>query len=659
MSRYGAPEYRPTRGSSRSPSRGGLDRRPAAAHNYGPRPSDLGRGGGDAPRGPRSQFGQRPPLSSNFSSSSSLRAEGRELRDAPPLGSDRSRPPRDRAFDARDRIPSPRERSPPRLGRDAREYPLHRESDVFRGRRGSRDGMLPATSSYQPDVPQSFGGPPPRESFRGGRGRGESVFRGGRGRGRPIDDREPLRRSPPPRWGADRISDGRDPDRRDDRRVDRREDGGRPDWVDREHDYDRARRDVPPPRITPRASSDSLGPSTAQQPAAPYVNPERQAMLESAGVDVSVRRPSLAPPHTNHGQVKRESAGSEYHLDGRAEAALSRYGSRAASPPPQAPAVPAFTLSFTPQALGTASSHAQRAQATTASAGARNDGGVQASPAPSSAPFKTEARMSGASSNRQPQNQAAQQQTKVIQPSAVPTAPRSVENGEVSPLDRRVQPRRSWEAPMGTSGNAPPPASGDLRNASVDTTFSRPPFMMHNAPDMRAGRTSRPVSPRMQQHTKLPDQGPPQGPKAPWPQSAQSNQNSPPSFSLSQGPYAGQPQSAGFARPKTPPPAAPSGPRNRVASVSPKVLHNAVPTAPKAIRPPPALPRVGDRAPPLNARPPGGVGAAHQWAPPTAPRASQQWNQWKRPGVTGPPAASDRSIPPKRESNADDVQSSG
>ncbi|OQO03611.1 hypothetical protein B0A48_10276 [Cryoendolithus antarcticus] len=439
-----------------------------------------------------------------------------------------------------------------------------------------------------------------------------------------------------------------------------REDGGRPDWVDREHDYDRARRDVPPPRITPRASTDSLGPSTAQQPAAPYVNPERQAMLESAGVDVSIRRPSLAPLSASHGQVKRESTGNEYHLDGRAEAALNRYGSRAASPPPQAPAVPAFTLSFTPQALGTTPSHAQRAPATAASAGVRNDGGVQSSSAPFSAPLKVEGRSSAAPVNRQYPNQSMQQQpTKIIQPTATPIAPRSVDSGEASPLDRRVQPRRSWEAPAGTSGNAPPSMGGDLRNPSVDTTSSRPSNTLHNVPETRLGRVSQPESPRMQQHARMPDQGPPQGPKAPWPQTTQSSQNSRAPFALSQGPYSGQPQSAGFVRPKTPPPTAPSGPRNRAVSVSPKVLHNAVPTAPKAIRPPPPVPRVGDRAPSLNGRPPGGVSAAHQWAPPTAPRASQQWNQWKRPGVTGPSAAPDRAIPPKRESNADDLQSGG
>ena len=107
MSRYAPSDYRPARDRSRSPARFPDRRTSVASTGYANRASDLSCGGADAPRGPRSQFdGGRPPLSSGLPGPGPSRGgyagrgEIRELRDAPPLGSDRGRAFKDREFDA-------------------------------------------------------------------------------------------------------------------------------------------------------------------------------------------------------------------------------------------------------------------------------------------------------------------------------------------------------------------------------------------------------------------------------------------------------------------------------------------------------------------------------------------------------------------------------
>jgi serine/arginine repetitive matrix protein 2 len=243
MSRY-APEYRPGRDRSRSPARFPDRRTSVASTGYANRAADLNRGGADAPRGPRSQFdGGRPSLGSGLPGPGPSRGgyagrgEIRELRDAPPLGSDRGRAFKDRDFDRRERVLSPRGRSPPRNYRETRDYPPPRELDIPRARRGSRDGPPSAGSAYS-DAPAPFASAPPfRGGFSRGRGRGDFEFRGGRGGRRNLDDRDLFRRdrSPPvSRWPprdardmsrepreAREPREPRETERRDERRFER------------------------------------------------------------------------------------------------------------------------------------------------------------------------------------------------------------------------------------------------------------------------------------------------------------------------------------------------------------------------------------------------------------------------------------------------------
>ncbi|KYG41539.1 hypothetical protein M433DRAFT_137963 [Acidomyces richmondensis BFW] len=118
MSRYQASDYRASRDRSRSPSRFAESRRPSVASIYDSRAPPPPRNASDAARG------LRPSISGGSGGGFGARQGYSSLRDAPPLGSaDRGRPFRDRDYDRRDRIPSPRERSPPRGFKDGRDYP--------------------------------------------------------------------------------------------------------------------------------------------------------------------------------------------------------------------------------------------------------------------------------------------------------------------------------------------------------------------------------------------------------------------------------------------------------------------------------------------------------------------------------------------------------
>lgn len=647
MSRY-APDYRPPRDRSRSPPPRFADRRGSAASNYASRASDLSRGGADAPRGPRSsQFdGPRPPLSAGTQSLGQGRGgyagrnEGRELRDAPPLGSDRSRPFKDREYDRRDRIPSPRDRSPPRNFRDPREYPP-RELDIPRARRGSRDGPPSAGSAYSQDAPPPFAAPAFRGGFGRGRGRGDFEHRGRGGRRIP-DDREVFRRerSPPPaRWGRDLSRDGREPDRRDDRRFERREDDSRPQWLDRERDIDRSRREPPLSRLESRGSNDSLSGANLQgAAAAPPINPERLALLESAGVDVSVRRPSMASTSGSTRDAKQPEIPA--HLNGRAENMSNRYGARGSSPPTQAPPVPAFTFSIssTPQSaappqLPKPPQEPKAMQALTEVSAADAPKSLSQEKAPADATTAPKA---------PPQ---APKSSVLEPPAAAPKAPRALENDN-NAFGSRLQGVRSWEA-LPSSG---PQSQSSFRADLTSGPRTAQPTNMPPSPNIPQGRLSnltQPAPPSVQQPSRASDLGAPTGPKANRSTLGQPTISPRPPFASPQSDTNSITGTGPFPRIRTPPPpSAPSGPRNRAFSVSPKVSSSAIPTAPKANRPPPPAGRGLDRGSQPSGRGIGRPNAPQAWAPPTAPRAAQ-WNQWRRPGA--PPMPADKTVPAKRD----------
>lgn len=653
MSRYAPSDYRPARDRSRSPPRFADRRTSVASVGYGTRASDLTRGGTDAPRGPRSQFdGGRPPLGSGppgpgpSRGGYAGRGEIRELRDAPPLGSsDRGRPFKDRDFDRRERMTSPRGRSPPRPFRESRDFP--RELDIPRARRGSRDGPPSAGSTYSDAAAPFSSAPPFRGGFGRARGRGDFEFRGGRGGRRPHDDRDLFRRdrSPPPpasRWPRDArdISrDAREPERRDDRRFDRRDDERRPEWSDRERDIDRTRRDPPQPRLENRASNDSLASGSSHPPPAPHVNPDRLALLESAGADTSIRRPSLTPSASSTREHRREQPEIPAYLNGRAETTNNRYGSRGSSPPTQAPPVPAFTLSFGTSAQGGAPPQSARAPAELKQAPPSNETNTQETSRPSAlekpaGPTDVPTAPKSASFASKPQGAEP--------PPAAPKAPRALGLDSDPPAApaQRLHTSRSWESSHANEASAAP-GSGEPSGSQSRQHPPVPPSP--NAANNRLPHGNQPPSPATQHSGRFPDIAAPTGPKASRTFPAQ------PTVSPRM-PFASQPDAPNvanppaFARPKTPPPpTAPSGPRNRAFSVSPKVSSTAIPTAPKANRAPPLAPRGLDRGPAAPPRVPERGNPMQPRAPPTAPRAAQ-WNQWRRPGA--PP---DRSIPAKRD----------
>lgn len=661
MSRYAPSDYRPARDRSRSPARFPDRRTSVASTGYGSRASDLSRGGVDAPRGPRSQFdGGRPSLSSGLPGPGPSRGgyagrgEIRELRDAPPLGSDRGRSFKDRDFDRRERVLSPRGRSPPRNYREARDYPPPRELDIPRARRGSRDGPPSAGSTYS-DAPAPFASAPPfRGGFSRGRGRGDFEFRGGRGGRRNLDDRDLFRRdrSPPvSRWPRDTrdISreprEAREPERRDERRFERREEERRPEWTDRERDVDRSRRDPPQPRLENRASNDSLASGASHPPPAPHVNPDRLALLESVGADTSVRRPSLTPSSSSAREHRREQPEIPAYLNGRAETTNNRYGSRGSSPPTQAPPVPAFTLSFAPSSQGGAS-HGSRPPQEPKNVHSSPEIHHQEAPKPinqEKPAFPPDAPAVPKAAPHAPKPQAHSP------PPAAPKAPRALgADGESGPAPTyRLHGARSWESNLGHDAHAP--------HGRADTATSQPGQqsavpLSPNVGNVRATSANQPPSPAMQYGNRAADLSAPTGPKASRPFSAHTAAPPRLPFASTQTDQFATSGPA-FSRPKTPPPpSAPSGPRNRAFSVSPKVSSTSIPTAPKASRAPPIAPRALERGPVLPARMPERGNAMQPRVPPTAPRAAQ-WNQWRRPGV---PALGERSIPAKRDATGEE-----
>ncbi|PIA91416.1 hypothetical protein CB0940_09120 [Cercospora beticola] len=643
MSYRGGSNYRGPADRSRSPPRFG-DRRGSSANVFDARHAGVNplRNGSDAPRGPRSQFdgpSRGPPPAVQTSANASRPS----LRDAPPLGSG-ARPFRERDYpDRRDRSPPPRERSPPRKFPEQRELPP-RDIDIRSARRVSRDGPPSAGSNYSDSVP--FAG----SSYRGGsgfrgRGRGDFDFRGAtRGGRRALDDRGgdlfPARRerSPPPRFGRDLSRDGRDAERRDERRFERREDERRPDWVDRERerdriDLERSRRELPPARLDSRPPSDNT-PSinaTYSATAAPPINPERLAIIESSGGDTGLRRPSAAPPTT--ATQRRDLPPEPAYLNGRADAAAQRYGSRGSSPPTQAPPVPAFSFSIAPTSASNQPPQSSKPSAESRPAGQDyahtpevTQQPVDDRPAPpSNAPTAPKAAPLAPKAHH------------ASPPPTAPRAPRALELDAVIPPSNRLHGVRSLDNMPGSNRTEPhqthppssmPPSPGATR---------------HALPNL-----AQPISPNPPQAPRF-DISAPTGPKAVRPPVAPTSVSPRPPFTSPRSDI-GAFQSTASARSGTPPPTAPSGPRRQSFSVSPKVATSTVPTAPKAARAgPPSMPRMAPAPATAVPRPPERPPFA-----PSGPRSQLQWNQWRRPPPAGPspyPA-----VPAKRDFNGDEKE---
>ncbi|KAK3068326.1 hypothetical protein LTR53_014194, partial [Teratosphaeriaceae sp. CCFEE 6253] len=662
MSRYPPPtDYRGFRERSRSPPRFS-DRRGSTTSLFPLRAAD-------APRGPRQFDGPPPPSRLSIPGGPGLetgpgqRPGFQSLRDAPPLGSlgsaDRERPFRGRDFDRPPRALTPRDRSPPRAFKDPREYPP-RELDIPRARRGSRDGPPSAGSTYS-DLPP-FAPGPGRGGFARGRGRGDLDFRGGRGgRGggrRDFEDRDRdlFRREkspPPPRWARDTSREGREPERREERRFVRREDERRPEWFERERDVDRQRRDQLTPRLETRRSDESVASAAPPGPVSQtlQIDPGRLALLEQAGVDLSVRRPSNPQSGPVPRDMRREQPETPSYLDGRAETTANRYAQRGSSPPTQAPPVPAFTLSFMPAASAALNASVAPPAPVTKPLESREV----------IAPNRVEVKQDDDHGRGAVTAQEAQAQlpppTSVTRDTLpeVPSAPRALEHDPHS-LGSRLHGVKSLEnieappappvvtrPPQADPFVRPPPSGPRGVSPAVPAqTYSMMPQPAHNTQPPRFGELAAPTGPRA---TRM---SPALASVSPRPPIASPRSDI--------GGFQGLP---GFSRGQTPPPPIPSGPRNRSFSVSPKVTSSTVPvvpTAPRSIRGPPLAPRVVERTP-------GGAGRGLDrfsaqptvqppWAPPTAPK-SLQWNQWRR---LGQPPYGDKVVPAKRDFSGEEKQ---
>jgi serine/arginine repetitive matrix protein 2 len=615
-------------------------------NNNNNRHGDFGRGL-DPPRGPRTfnDSPRGPPPGPGTGSSAPLgprgrgapiRTEFRELRDAPPLGTDRSF--RERELDRRPRPTSPRPRSPVRGFRDGPIPP--RDLDLGRGRRDSRDGPISAGPGYS-DAPP-FGQPPfGRGGFnsRGrGRGRGDFGFRGDR-RG-PVDDRNTFRprdRSPPPtRWGS--VSRGD----RDDWRPERREDDRWLDRDDREREPDRFRRDPIASRFDSRPPTPHQQAPSAQPPA------DRAPPFESSRDDLAMRRPSTTSLSGVKEPLRRDLPPQNAPppmplppndlLAGRVESSAARYGSRASSPPPSAPQVPAFgSLSFKPQPYSGPTSNVWKASPENRAPATPAKPLISSPPAVKIIPTAPKAQLAAPPP-------AAPRAPRALE-NAPPTAPRetlldrapSVPNSRISSAPQPPAPTGPWALRTDDRSDGQFGPATTLQGRRLSGSFQPD---MNNAPT--SPRTSGPPVAQMAQMTPL--------------KPLESLSNQMPNSQTQPGPGTAQDGRAprpDMAPPRlgTPPPTAPSGPRNtHTFSTSPVMQNPNIPTAPKAIRGPPMAPRASlDRGQPPH-RPMERNGLAPPRVPPGAPRASA-WNQWIRPGA---PQYREPSVPAKRDSNGDE-----
>ncbi|KAK5712966.1 hypothetical protein LTR17_017745 [Elasticomyces elasticus] len=421
---------------------------------------------------------------------------------------------------------------------------------------------------------------------------------------------------------------------------------------------------LPPPRLETRRSDESIISARPPPPVAQtlQIDPGRLALLEQAGVDLSVRRPSVPqnvpPPREQIG--RREQPETPSYLNGRAETTANRYAQRGSSPPTQAPPVPAFTLSFapsapTPMVANTAPSPsivrpAEKKEDPITTADQRvPPGNVPAIETPVvsySAPSET--------TRQNPAPATAPQTQPKVTLQEAPKAPRLTEDAINAGTAGRLHGVRSMD---NVQGDGMPLATQRPEQAD---TFAKPlPAGPRAAsPAMSAPSYPTIIQPPVQaaQPPRFGELAAPTGPRATRMSPALASVSPRPPFASPRSDVGGFPGMVGPPRGQTPPPMAPSGPRNRSfsvsPSVSPKVTSSTVPTAPRGIRAPPLAPRAAERAP-------GGLGrgidrfgaqlgAQPSWAPPTAPK-SLQWNQWRRPGPAGPAPFGDKIVPAKRD----------
>lgn len=630
------------RARSRSPPRY-QEWRPNGPPNSGfsNRHSDFNRGGPDPPRGPKT-FGdaiRAPAPTSGPSAPLGPRGRGvpprtefRELRDAPPLGSDRSF--REREFDRRPRPASPRPRSPVRNFRDG--PPLARELDLGRGRRDSRDGLASTTSTYSD---QGSSGPPlfNRGGFGGrgrGRGRGDFDFRDRSRRIGPpghSDERNVFRprdRSPYQRWGS--ISSRPE---REEWRPERREEDRWPERDDRERDADRFRKDLlTGSRFDTRHINE--GPTRTPTPHGPpgaNLQPsERPLQTDQSRDDVATRRLSNSTLISTMKEPRREPLPPQADLlAGRAESSTAKYGSRTSSPPPSGPQVPAFgSFSTKPSVYAGPTSNVWKAPPDIRPTNAPFKAPIASSPVPKTAPTAPKAQLNAP-------------------PPAAPRAPRALESGHLTlnepSGDRAPSAPKSWAAAAAPPSTIPT-APWALREDRNTSQFTQPP-----AKDSRSLSNS---------YHSTTIQNLPESPKSTLTSSKSVDGNAVSTGTVSSHipPVEKDARSArtDAALPKSgsPPPSAPSGPRRTHSFSTSPTLHNpSVPTAPKAIRAPPVAPRaVTDRGLSLPNRPTERGSSASSRAPMNAPRAPA-WNQWIRPGAQ---AYRESIVPSKRDASGEE-----
>lgn len=341
----------------RSPPRS-LDRRPSAAYNDGPPGSRTnsndfygysGRGREpprEPPSGPKAlrdapRGGGFVPRGRGFLA----RGDGRErdTRDVGPRdepfvrrgGRGQEWGPRER-FDGRDRRPSPsgRDRSRSPLSREFRDTRDVREFTPRDDRRDLREGPLPAPSDAFP-----LRG---RGGFRG-RGRSDWDFNR-RGRGSYPEERHdatPRSRSRDRDWER-QMRDDRDRER--DFETNRQEDDLRREREERERD-DRFRREQPFRPDSRNSTGGQQTPITSRSTSvtsAPVANFDRFGQNNRDSRDSQLEQ---RPRPTGY-NVDARRASMDMDLD-RGDLHLrrpvgDRYEQRTASPPPQAPPVPAF-----------------------------------------------------------------------------------------------------------------------------------------------------------------------------------------------------------------------------------------------------------------------------------------------------------------------------
>ncbi|KAK4947503.1 hypothetical protein LTR66_014184, partial [Elasticomyces elasticus] len=614
--------------------RGGSDlsRAPAALNDThrGPGP-----GGGSAPLGPRGRgLGGR--------------GEFRELRDAPPLGTDRDRQYRERdTFDRGGRGHSPRGRSPPRPFRDAREY-TPRELDIPRARRASREGPPSAGSNFSDPPP--FSSAPFRGGFGRGRGRGDWDHRGRGGRRPHLDDRDlfrPRGRSPGSRWSRDPSREGRESERRDEWRFDRWEDERRTDKEERDREPDKFRRELIPNRLDTRNASEAPANLTTlhqQGPPPPLSAVERTGTFDPAHDSGVARRPSAVGSAVVPKDLRREQEKTDL-ITVRAEASRDRYGPSASSPPPQAPQVPAFgSVSFKSAVYTGPTSNVWKApQEPKPAQPAQVPPTQQPAPTPAPAdpprlaPIAPKAQLAQPPPTAPKAPRALELALQSNSRDAPPTGPTALlkesqgfQNVAPAPMTTfRPEPQPSlgtWHAPQVSPYTTAPPRTFETPRAQIQATPS-PSILPQASPLIDAN--SMPLGQARSTFT-----GAPPGPR---PSSASGTSHS---QSVARGIA---PQKA-----RTPPPSsAPSGPRGSYAfSASPRITNANIPTAPKAVRAPAVPPRVPDRVPPapvrLAERPSNPIARG---LPATTPKAPA-WNQWIRPGA---PTYKEFVVPAKRD----------